>query len=321
MHKLDTQMAELTDAARRASSIVNEHIDSLVELAERRADEIRRSAERDAEATRREAVESARRVFERINALERPLGELMHTLHAETERVERELGGHVEVEAIPSAHEDVRTVGGGAPAYLGTGPGAGEGARAPDETPPPGATGLGEQAPTRRQRRAQEAAEAQTAQAAERQAAEAAELQAAEATERQVAATHEREPEPTAGPREKPDAEPALEAADEGGAQQREAEPQRQPIPVGPAAVEPVPEQRKQGFFARLRGGGKKRSVFVTTPGHCAVCQKTFMAGSEENLRLSGWKVSDDVGLCPEDQADGWQLPEGARLPFRRGGG
>lgn len=45
------------------------------------------------------------------------------------------------------------------------------------------------------------------------------------------------------------------------------------------------------------------------------------MAGSAENLLLSGWKVSEDMGVCPECQADGWQLPDGARLPFRRGGG
>jgi len=54
--------------------------------------------------------------------------------------------------------------------------------------------------------------------------------------------------------------------------------------------------------------------------GHCAVCQTAFMAGSEEELRLSDWNVNGDVGLCPDCQADRWQLPEGARLPFRRGG-
>ena len=75
-----------------------------------------------------------------------------------------------------------------------------------------------------------------------------------------------------------------------------------------------------KGLFSRLRPGGGKRP-FINTPGHCAVCQKTFEAGDEETLRQSGWRVNDDVGLCPEDQADGWQLPEGARLPFRRGGG
>jgi hypothetical protein len=74
----------------------------------------------------------------------------------------------------------------------------------------------------------------------------------------------------------------------------------------------------KKSFIGRLRPGRKQR-VFITTQGHCAVCQRAFMAGTEENLRLSGWRVSGDVGLCPDCQADGWQLPDGARLPFRRG--
>ena len=60
---------------------------------------------------------------------------------------------------------------------------------------------------------------------------------------------------------------------------------------------------------------------FVSIQGYCAVCQRAFMAGSEENLEQSGWRVTGDVGLCPECQSEGWQLPEGARLPFRRGGG
>ena len=79
------------------------------------------------------------------------------------------------------------------------------------------------------------------------------------------------------------------------------------------------PEKTKGRFRFRLKGD-RGKGTFVTSQGHCAVCQKTFMAGSEENLRLSGWKVSGDVGACPKCQADGWQLPDGARLPFRRGG-
>ena len=73
-----------------------------------------------------------------------------------------------------------------------------------------------------------------------------------------------------------------------------------------------------RGLFARLRRSRSR--AFISTQGYCAVCQRAFMAGSEENLGLSGWRVSGDVGLCPDCQSDGWQLPEGARLPFRRGG-
>ena len=90
-----------------------------------------------------------------------------------------------------------------------------------------------------------------------------------------------------------------------------------------PDAEQRVPEfgteKSEPGLLSRMGRRGKK-GLFVTTPGHCAVCHNTFMAGSEEELRASGWKVTGDVGLCPEDQADGWQLPEGAVLPFRRGG-
>ena len=90
-----------------------------------------------------------------------------------------------------------------------------------------------------------------------------------------------------------------------------------------PDAEQRVPEfgteKSEPGLLSRMGRRGKK-GLFVTTPGHCAVCHNTFMAGSEEELRASGWKVTGDVGLCPEDQADGWQLPEGAVLPYRRGG-
>lgn len=284
MDNQDTQLADLTAAARRAGSIVDEHINSIVDLAERRADEIRRSAERDAEATRREAVESARRVFERINALERPLGELVQTLQSESQRVERELGRHVdaEVAAIPSWVEEPPTDGDDLLVEdRSAGPEAHEAAVVEEAS-----TDL-----TGRQRRGQEREQER----AERRAQREQERVERESAER---------------------ADGAAPAPAEDGAK-RTSEPQ--PIPV-PAAFEPAAEEPKRGLLSRLRGG-KQQSAFIGTPGHCAVCQKTFMAGSEENLRLSGWKVSGEVGLCPEDQRDGWQLPEGARLPFRRGGG
>lgn len=302
----DNQLADLTEAARRAGSIVDEHINSIVDLAERRADEIRRSAERDAEATRREAVDSARRVFERINALERPLGELVQTLQSESQRVERELEGDVDAEVaeIPSAEGDPQTDGGALEVGdRGAAPEIQEGAVVEEQSPP---------ALTGRERREQERAQR------EQERAQRREQRDREKAEREASAAREREAERTATPAEKPVArEPAAATAEEPAPQR---EPERQPSAV-PATFEPVAEQPKRTFLSRLRRGDKKSGAFITTPGHCAVCQKTFTAGSEENLRLSGWKVSGDVGLCPEDQADGWQLPEGARLPFRRGGG
>jgi vacuolar-type H+-ATPase subunit E/Vma4 len=88
----DPHLAELGEAARRAGQLFTSHVDEIASDAERRAEEIRRQAERDAEATRRAALESGRRVFERINALERPLAELVMTLRHEMDRVTAELG-------------------------------------------------------------------------------------------------------------------------------------------------------------------------------------------------------------------------------------
>jgi hypothetical protein len=86
-----------------------------------------------------------------------------------------------------------------------------------------------------------------------------------------------------------------------------------------PGAVEPAQEKKPRRRLFRRKGSTSK-GVFITSEGHCAVCQKTFMAGSQEAFDQSGWLANGDVGLCPDCQADGWQLPEGARLPFRRGG-
>jgi len=73
---------------------------------------------------------------------------------------------------------------------------------------------------------------------------------------------------------------------------------------------------------SRLRGrfGGSRETPFITTEGECAACRRTLQVESEEALAESDWLVNGDVGLCPDCQSQGWQLPEGARLPFRRGG-
>jgi outer membrane biosynthesis protein TonB len=73
---------------------------------------------------------------------------------------------------------------------------------------------------------------------------------------------------------------------------------------------------KKRGLLGRLKR--RKSALFITTPGQCAVCYRSYAAGSEEALEASGWKVSGELGLCPQCQEDGWQLPEGARLPYRR---
>jgi len=395
-------LTELTDAARRAGSIVTEYIDSIVETAERQAEDIRKDAERDAELARKEALDSAQRVFDRINALERPLGELVQTLRTEMERVGHELEGSVEADAIgiTSESESERRGAGGlrakaeasrkpvsaeeVQAETGPSPGQqpdtaeasaveGEAAGPADPSVPPledsaPSTGVageapaaheaepvaaepvtgepdervvlepeaGEEAPSAPDAEPEAAEEALSAPEAEPDAAD--EAPSAPDAADEAPSAPEAEPdaadEAPSGPEAEPDAadealsapEAEPEAAEE-ALSAPEAEPEEEPAPAAkrePTTVTPAPPsaaaKAKRTILSRFKDRSGK-GVFITTQGHCAVCQRTFMAGTEENLRLSGWRVSGEVGLCPECQSDGWQLPDGARLPFRRGGG
>jgi len=84
-------LVQVVEAAERAGSIVTEQVRSIIEAAETNAAEIRRNAERDAVSTRREAVDAAHRLLERIDALERPLSELVTSLRREADDVSGEL--------------------------------------------------------------------------------------------------------------------------------------------------------------------------------------------------------------------------------------
>lgn len=356
LNDLNKELSELMDAARRAGSIVNERIDEIIGAAERRADEIRRNAERDAEETRRtaereaeeirlraeqeaetsrrEALNSADRVFERISSLERPLTDLVGTLRFEADKVGRELGGHVDAHATAIAAESESHS-----------TNAAEG-QAPTRAKPPAAP-------------ADEAAGTEEPDVVipdalpddPRDVHGEDVLEEPTATQATASDTGPVRPEP---PAEAPDTGPqpptrAPEGPPPGSTQDQPVEPapwsRETPTPASvepsgasvkpddasvkpeePAAKGPLPftvstpaPEEKRGLLSRLRPGGSKR-VFIDTPGHCAVCQKSFQADSEAELAASGWRVSGDIGLCPEDQADGWQLPEGAKLPFRRGG-
>lgn len=276
----ESHLPELTDAARRAESIVSDQINAIVDVVQSEADEIRRSAEEDAKETRREAMESAQRVLQSLDALERPLGELVQTLRGEMDRVGRELEGPVAVEAtaIPAPPES--RAGATAPRDGIFGASVEEVAAPPEHRAPP-------------------------------------------------------EPEPEPAPRATPEPRPArdegvpsqrkpapAEAAQpgQGNGRQTGNAPTDRPQPVLRSPTDLGPQRKSDRFWSRLKGG-RGKIPFVASQGHCAVCQKPFMAGTEENLRLSGWKVSGDVGACPECQADGWKLPVGARLPFRSSGG
>jgi hypothetical protein len=108
LSEYDGQLSELGEAARRAGEIVLEQIDAMVGAAENRAGEIREGAELHAEGKHRETMESARRVFERLEALERPLGELAMTLREEKERFAGELRQGAHAAQLPAGVEVMR---------------------------------------------------------------------------------------------------------------------------------------------------------------------------------------------------------------------
>jgi hypothetical protein len=310
----EQQLNDLGEAARRAGTIVTGYIDSIVADAERRAEDIRQAGQRDrqagardgerarkagahdAERARREAFESASRVFERIQALERPLGELAHTLQVEMDRVGHELEGEAYEETLAiSAEAD------GASSEVEEIHDAEEVEEIHDAEEVPEAEEVDETAQPEEAEEAEEVPEAEEAPKAEEvdeaeQAPEPAQFQETRESERV-----EEVPE-----------------ADEAGAA---PEPAMFIPGQGPERLRAKgPKEKKPRRWSLRRKPSITKGAFITTEGHCAVCQKTFMAGSQEAFDASGWRANGDVGLCPDCQADSWQLPEGARLPFRRGG-
>lgn len=379
MSTQEDHLTELSDAARRAGSIVTEYIDSIVDTAERQAEEIRQDANRDAELARQEALDSAQRVFERINALERPLSELVHTLQTEMKRVGRELEGHVDAEAIgiaaesadgrdqanaipspsppeengraggfsPSARkpeseveprsvqelqiEEKPTIEDPAPVTSEEAPAASKGAISRPEAakPPKGETGRAAPEPPAKSLRSSKAKRKGEQPAVAKPEEETAVAKAEEETAKpEEPAVAKPEDEPAVA---KPEEEAAVAEGKELAIRTLKPAP-RAETPTSKilsffkgrakSASDPAPraEKSESGILSLFKGSSSSESVFITTEGHCAVCQRTYMAGTGETLRQSGWRVNGDVGLCPECQSDGWQLPEGARLPFRRGG-
>ncbi len=324
----EDHLTELSDAARRAGSIVTEYINSIVDTAEREAEEIRQNADREAELARQEALDSAKRVFERINALERPLAELVETLRLEMERVGYELEAHVNGEAIGIAeeHETVpdhgRTTPSPSPPTTKSREPESEVGSDPelelelDEEP-----AIEDPVPV---------AAADAAPAAPKEpSAEPAGVEPVEGERPQAETTALRSSAAKRAKRKDDERAPAMPEDEPAVANEKDdvVADEKEPAMTFPAPAVPA-ETLMSKIFSRFKGrdksvfrGRDSKSVFITTEGHCAVCQRTFKAGTEEALRLSDWRVNGDVGLCPECQSDGWQLPEGARLPFRRGGG
>lgn len=77
------ELSRAVEAAERAGSIVTDHVRSIIDAAETRAQETERNAQQEAQQLRTEAYEAANRVLERIDALEGRLGELVSGLRQE----------------------------------------------------------------------------------------------------------------------------------------------------------------------------------------------------------------------------------------------
>jgi hypothetical protein len=62
----------------------------------------------------------------------------------------------------------------------------------------------------------------------------------------------------------------------------------------------------------------RRRDPEPATPHKCSVCGRRTELTDEDEIRAAGWLVSAKVAVCDGCRADGWELEEEARLPFRR---
>jgi hypothetical protein len=104
--------------------------------------------------------------------------------------------------------------------------------------------------------------------------------------------------------------------------QERAEEPTPPPEPLisPPIAVEPPPavqrhaEDLPEAPTGRLR---RRKRLFEARGRTCAVCRRTE-AASPGALQAEGWALGAEIDICPDCGAQGWQLPKGGNLPFRR---
>lgn len=381
---MKNNLGDLGGAAQRVGTMITEQVHLIVEDAERQADELRNEASSSADRTRRDATDSARLVLERIQALERPLAELVRSLNLEIEKVAGQIRMAEGLYPAP-----VQTVGELKGRGSPNAPAAGRiGKRtAPEHALAEAGFSRSESAPEAEARVA-EAVETDSVSVANPVAGDDSGQQSSGGDETESPKKHEHADDPVIAAREAPattdEAASTQETAASGSpieekpssddpSADNESEPAADveadrdgPVAAGEATVakdstveeapatsqsEPSPTDQVEGdeesdpaangtegtvessdsgeaggakggrrgrFLGRLRRGG---GPFITEEGQCAVCQRSFKAGSAEELEQSGWSVNGDVGLCPDCAAKGWQLPEGSLRPFRRGGG
>ena len=116
----------------------------------------------------------------------------------------------------------------------------------------------------------------------------------------ELAAPHRRAPGPDPQPRE----ETRHDAGD--FTEERAPAFHQPPPPKRPSRSLPKIGRRRR----RRKGGGAHYT--------CAVTGVQAPTTSEWELRRQGWVVSGQNALSPDAQADGWQFPDGAALPFRK---
>lgn len=124
-----------------------------------------------------------------------------------------------------------------------------------------------------------------------------------------------RMPEPERPPRREPPLgeDPPAPAPEHQGGSNGDAAEQRAPV-----FHQPPPSKSSSRLSLPKLGRGRKREKAPSARYTCAVTGIEAPSDSEWELRRHGWIVSGDNALSPEAQADGWQYPEGAALPFRK---
>jgi hypothetical protein len=104
-------------------------------------------------------------------------------------------------------------------------------------------------------------------------------------------------------PRPEPPRDDAPSAAPQAGV--AEPTPAAEQLPVSHAASAPAPVRRRRGGLFRRR---------PRAPQRCDVCARS---AQPDEQGLSHWRQVARMSLCPECQAEGWQLPSGGTVPYR----
>ena len=103
-----------------------------------------------------------------------------------------------------------------------------------------------------------------------------------------------------------PDDEPASAPVEDPPSTPVGEEQAPEPAFVGPGA--PKQNSRTRGPFGRRASREE---------GACSACRTPKPSGKPAELAQLGWVERDEVSLCPDCQASGWKLPEGASVPSR----